>query len=439
MNPSPRPQADNSERTEKIVIVGAGPAGLLLAHYLLQQKHYQITLFEKLPEPNDENLISQRTFPITLQLRGMGALKQIPELEEKVAQSGSWSKGTLMHGKKGHRTIPARSPLLLTHRNRLTHILLKALQSQYGQDRLRIEFETRCIALDEQSRTIVVENESEGQKTVFYDRLVATDGARSMIREHLTRQKKVHSTLQEVPNVYRNLEIHCPLEQQLQALSADHIHVWNMGKNARLMMIPQGEDILRGTLIFPRNQDPFQPLQSANDVKELFQRKCPELTSLIDLDVARQIFERPVSRNLTVRCDTMHVGGNILLLGDAVHAVSASIGQGCNSALQDVMVFSQLLEEHQENWDTALPEFTEKQLPNAHALRELSDFSYPQTSWLNAEFIFRVTLGKKLARWIPAFAKPLPSVLVANSTVPYKEVLEQTRWWTERVKKSLLH
>ena len=65
----------------------------------------------------------------------------------------------------------------------------------------------------------------------------------------------------------------------------------------------------------------------------------------------------------------------ILLIGDAAHAVSPSIGQGCNAALQDVQVFTQVLAQYQDDWAQALPAFTSQRLPDVHALRELSDYS----------------------------------------------------------------
>ncbi len=44
------PEITAEKRNEKVAIVGSGPAGLTAAYYLLQQG-YQITIFEKLPEP----------------------------------------------------------------------------------------------------------------------------------------------------------------------------------------------------------------------------------------------------------------------------------------------------------------------------------------------------------------------------------------------------
>lgn len=43
-----------------------------------------------------------------------------------------------------------------------------------------------------------------------------------------------------------------------------------------------------------------------------------------------------------VRCSQLH-GPQVLVIGDAAHAVSPSLGQGCNAALEDVTVIKQLL------------------------------------------------------------------------------------------------
>ncbi len=62
-----------------------------------------------------------------------------------------------------------------------------------------------------------------------------------------------------------------------------------------------------------------------------------------------------------------------VLLGDAAHTMSPVMAQGLNSGLEDVMVFTQLLEQHSGNVDSALPAFTQQRLPDIRALVMLNE------------------------------------------------------------------
>ena len=88
------------EAVRKAVIVGAGPAGLLLAHYLLARR-YQVEIYDRRPDPSSKNLDQQRSFPISLQERKRNALQGIPGLEAAIAHHSAFCKGTIMHGKRG--------------------------------------------------------------------------------------------------------------------------------------------------------------------------------------------------------------------------------------------------------------------------------------------------------------------------------------------------
>jgi kynurenine 3-monooxygenase len=73
---------------QKIIIIGAGPAGLLLAHYLLDRGDYRIEIYERRPDPRAVKQLNQRTFPIALQTRGMNAVRGISDLEVEIKTKG---------------------------------------------------------------------------------------------------------------------------------------------------------------------------------------------------------------------------------------------------------------------------------------------------------------------------------------------------------------
>ena len=63
---------------EKVVIVGAGPSGLLFAHYLLNRgDRYQVEIYDRLGDPREVALSNSRTIAYTLNERGMRALRPI--------------------------------------------------------------------------------------------------------------------------------------------------------------------------------------------------------------------------------------------------------------------------------------------------------------------------------------------------------------------------
>lgn len=90
-----------------------------------------------------------------------------------------------------------------------------------------------------------------------------------------------------------------------------------------------------------------------------------------------------------------------LLLADATPTVSPAIGQGCNASLEDVLIFTQLLEHYNYDWAKALPAFSEQRLPDAHALQDLSNLFIPCTKGLVLEFFVQLPVDRLLQRWLP--------------------------------------
>lgn len=126
-----------------------------------------------------------------------------------------------------------------------------------------------------------------------------------------------------------------------------------------------------------------------------------------------------------------------MLVGDAAHAVSPSIGQGCNSSLEDIQLINQLLDQYQDDWSQVLPQFSQQRVPEAHALKDLSDYSFPRSKSLVIEFFLRLTLGRKLHQCFPQWFKPFVFDLVLDSDLSYAEVLQLSQGWINKVKHSM--
>ena len=483
---------ENNKQRRTIVIVGAGPAGLCLAHDLIRRPGYDIVVLEKRVDPTTPTertgtaqgaatIATTRSFPIALNRRGLTSLEAYPGLLEAVEDEGVYLSGICLHNEKGDRhkprTIRRDTPTLSVDRNKLTLTLLQQLQAVAAttttrttpKSTLSIQFDTGVEEVElapkypggTVERSFVRVTHSGGSPTkatssIPFDYLVAADGGRSKIRQHLVDQGYLQCTVRDVPNDYRTIFLQRHSEDGTIRLDDDKLHGWTLNSSAgddggiKIMTAPVVDGCLSGAIIFKKGADPFVEMQSPRDVQTYFAQLCPSsLGKLVSEEEAAQLLERPTSSNLSVRCNLLHYSsttaatasdkGQVLLLGDAGHAVSASAGQGCNSALQDVHVLSGLLDRYDDDWDVVLPAYTAERLDDAHAVSEISDYSTPLTAWMKVEWVVRTILGKVLPAWLSRLLmlRPMPMELLMDTALTYSEVLRQTQWWVDRVKASM--
>ncbi|MDJ0568863.1 MAG: FAD-dependent monooxygenase, partial [Pleurocapsa sp. MO_192.B19] len=202
------------------------------------------------------------------------------------------------------------------------------------------------------------------------------------------------------------------------------------------ILLHQFDGQMSGVIHFPRVNNQIIKLKSEAEVLQFFKQNFPEVGQLMPKSVAAAFLAKPVATTLTIRCNRYHYDDSALLIGDAAHAVSPALGQGCNSALEDVVIFNQLLDEYADDLTLALEQFTVRRLADAHAVVELSNNTLPFAKSLFVEFIIRQRLAGILHRFFPKrFLPPLFEALY-ESSISYSEVLQKYQSWCDKVKKS---
>ncbi|NEQ41883.1 MAG: FAD-binding monooxygenase, partial [Okeania sp. SIO3I5] len=116
----------------------------------------------------------------------------------------------------------------------------------------------------------------------------------------------------------------------------------------------------------------------------------------------------------------------VILLGDAVHCFPPDIGQGVNSALEDVFILNQALDKTNDIISDALPLFESLRSPDMKPLIRLAQTAFPwqynqdilgKRLW-SINFFIRLLLSKIL----PFIFTPPAFMLIQNHKLSYRQI-----------------
>src|SRR6201999_1038798 len=98
----------------------------------------------------------------------------------------------------------------------------------------------------------------------------------------------------------------------------------------------------------------------------------------------------PTGQLGTVHLDSWHIGGQVLMLGDAAHAIVPFHGQGMNAAFEDCRVFDSLWEQAAD-WESLFRAFELKRRPDAAAIAQmaLENYTEMRATVLDRSFVRR--------------------------------------------------
>ncbi|MDJ0704450.1 MAG: NAD(P)/FAD-dependent oxidoreductase [Leptolyngbyaceae cyanobacterium MO_188.B28] len=466
IQPSLTTQSPSSRRN--VLIVGGGPAGLAVALMLAKRNWTEITVLEKRmaadyyePDKSFNYLIDGRgqkftdLLGLTEQLSAIG----VPNTEfylTRIQPNGS--RKTL----KTPLIAPTRKPAYWLTRRAFMQLLYQEIQQNWS-DQVTVLFNTRCVAINKGIRNgfetleVLIEDENPSRLQRFEPGfLIGCDGLHSIVRSTInTWDHSGKFEMQQFPSPssglrYKVLSLppNFPLdaegkERALSTMSYAIRGIFREQKRALslgLLPLKDPEAPRTANLItYPEHQ--LWRLKTPEEVLNFLDHAFPQLP-LRQIILPEEI-ERFANSNggafpVPQFCSGLYhppdtkdaeasktTAPSVLLLGDAVHCFPPDIGQGVNSALEDVFVFYQILEENEDDLTRSLPRYEAVRLPDVRAVVRLAQVAAPWQYnqdplrgklWTIA-FIFRLGLSKFLL-----FISPPAFVMIQNHNLSYHEI-----------------
>ena len=371
-----------SEPNLNVAVIGAGPAGLLLSHLLLQQENVKVTVLESRSDPRREET-EQRAYALGLGIRGRTAIRQVDEnLWQAVKKRGFESERfklhiggftlTLRSEKDGKRENDTIEPSLLLFQSSLCAALTDELERRHANSNsLRLLFDHRVEKISVGSMTLDTKDDNNGSKRLGpFDLVIGCDGVNSVVRATMEEQFPAFQAYKEpIPGEYKVVR----LKTAPPKVDPAGVALIFPKKGSTVAFFePTGNDGSCCILFSGRANGPI--LSNTNNITSMMESLSEAFPYWEDFHntIAEQLMSQKPGAAATVVCNTYHCGGKIVLVGDAAHATGGVSGQGVNSALMDSVALAQCLRQNRNDLPLALLNYSKQQVPEGKALYEIS-------------------------------------------------------------------
>ncbi|KAG8444524.1 hypothetical protein GDO86_009619, partial [Hymenochirus boettgeri] len=399
------------------------------------KKGFHVDLYEAREDIRTAKTVSGRSINLALSYRGLQALKPVG-LDNKITAMGIPMRARMIHSLTGKKfPIPYGKPhqyILSVDRANLNKELLNAAE-KYPNVKLHFEHKLQTCNVDSGTMTFVRKQGDVFQTTT--NLIVGCDGAFSVVRKQFMRKTRFNYSHVYIPHGYKELTI--PPRKGEYAMEPNYLHIWP--RNTFMMIaLPNLDKSFTCTLFMPFED--FEKLNTGYEVLDFFKTYFQDSIELIgEKNLKEDFFLLPPQALISVKCSTFCIDQKCVLMGDAAHAVVPFYGQGINAGFEDCLVFSELMEQYENNFRICLPEFSRLRVPDAHALSDLAMYNYKEMRvHVNSKwFRLRKRVDNILNMLMPRTFIPLYT-MVTFSGIRYHEVVLRWKWQNKVINLGLL-
>lgn len=403
-----------------ITLIGAGLVGSLMSIYL-GQRGYQVNVYEKLPDIRKNEIPAGRSINLALANRGIRALQQVG-IMDKVESLLIPMKGRMLHDTEGELTLQAygHRPEEVIHSVSRVDLVSLLRNEAEATGNVTFHFEQTLVDLDPDNKKFTVKHENnDTEHQLNYDILLGADGAGSMTRRALENLGVEGFRSELLEHSYKELTIPAG-DNNSFLIEREALHIWPRG-GYMLIALPDLGGSFTVTLFMP-NKGPvsFDSFQSKDDVEQFFKQEFKDVFELIP-QLAEDYFTNPTGVLGTVRAKNWG-HKDILLFGDASHAIVPFHGQGMNCGFEDCSELQRLLNKHSDNWQAIINEFPQVRQENADAIADMALENYVEMrdSVRDPQFQLKKAVAFKLEEMYPQSFIPRYSMVMFHH-MPYAD------------------
>lgn len=406
------------KKNKHIAIVGAGLVGSLAAIYLAK-RGYKITLFERRPDMRSGKPEAGRSINLALSTRGIRALEQVG-LADQLKKVAIPMHGRVMHDMQGKLTFQPYGKegqfINSISRSELNIVLMNEAEKLGA----KIVFEQRCTNINFENMQLMLTQQNAVTSTPEFDLIIGADGAFSSVRWAMQVTDRFNFSQHYIDHGYKELHIPAGKNGAFQ-LEKNALHIWPR-ESYMMIALPNPDGSFTCTLFFPFEGDPsFAALKDKPAIAAFFNQIFPDAVTLIP-DLVNNFGRNPTSSLVTIKCFPW-VKNKTVLIGDAAHGIVPFYGQGMNAGFEDCRILNELLDKHNDRWETALPEFQSLRKPDTDAIAQLAFDNFVEMRDLvaDADFLLRKKIEAKLHELFPTQWIPLYSMVTFHDTIRYSD------------------
>ncbi|CAA9398839.1 MAG: Kynurenine 3-monooxygenase [uncultured Pyrinomonadaceae bacterium] len=401
---------------QKVIIIGAGLAGSLLAIYLAK-KGIEADVYESRGDMRKEETAAGRSINLALSNRGIAALKEIG-LDEYMLAEAVPMHGRMIHAADGQTKLLPYSGRQGEYINSVSRAGLNVALIDEAEKYANVKFFFNERLADFDCKT--GDARFESGKIVRGETLFATDGAGSKVRDAMLHGGVARFDFSQkwLEHGYKELHIPPGANGAFQ-MEKNALHIWAR-RQFMMIALPNANGSFTCTLFLAHTgETSFEQLTDEKSLLEFFEANFADAIPLMPT-LIEDFFANPVGNLGTVKCFPWNVGGKSLLLGDAAHAVVPFYGQGMNASFEDCRVLNDLIERHGTNWKTVFDEFTNVRKENADAIAQMAEENFYEMRDAVADpvFVRKRELETKLEHEFPEYFSKY-SMVTFREDLPY--------------------